>query len=581
MSAKARSGRCGVACVLFSAALALITLGAPAVSHGFEATLLDGRPLRLDITASSIGAWHANNRNKVLYDDGYSNLLNRINVQLSWWKLVGAVRLDTASYSHEPNFNELPTSVGGTASDRWASIRTRYNDSYALGKTYLSFANQNLEVTVGDSYVSFGRGFVLSLRKEDELGMDTTLLGGKVVARNSWVNVTGIAGIANPLKVDEATGESLYPVLTGNSSGPSEVSTFGQDQIFGGKLELTYRGSALSFHGVHMNNVVPSGADGEKLANGLANVGASSLLLMLPGGFGSAYFEGAFQYVRKGGIAPSDSHGTALYGSVTGGVGALSGILEFQHYRDFKALGTSVATNIKGLDAFALMRYSKPATTELIDNDTRFQNFNECVTGGRTRIDGRVNSSLLLWGAAGRWATWGEQGSCEDGVSNSIRNDVTDFMVGTEVLFDSRISHVFASTGWRYDTMAESGRLYYRELHGELGVAKALTGPWSLELDSRIRRRYEDVLDDQWHQGEFYLSLKRSPFLITSVGYEFTTESGYPTNYFNGSVTWKYQPEASLKLFAGQQRGGLKCISGACRQVPEFEGIKLEWTQRY
>ena len=34
---------------------------------------------------------------------------------------------------------------------------------------------------LGDFYVSFGRGMVLSIRKIDELGIDTTLLGGKFV----------------------------------------------------------------------------------------------------------------------------------------------------------------------------------------------------------------------------------------------------------------------------------------------------------------------------------------------------------------------------------------------------------------
>ena len=44
----------------------------------------------------------------------------------------------------------------------------RYQDSYYLGKGFLTYSSPELELTAGDSYVSFGRGLVLSMRKQDE-----------------------------------------------------------------------------------------------------------------------------------------------------------------------------------------------------------------------------------------------------------------------------------------------------------------------------------------------------------------------------------------------------------------------------
>jgi hypothetical protein len=35
--------------------------------------------------------------------------------------------------------------------------------------------------------------------------------------------------------------------------------------------------------------------------------------------------------------------------------------------------------------------------------------------------------------------------------------------------------------------------------------------------------------------------------------------------------------EASfLRIFAGRQVGGLLCVNGSCRQLPDFEGVRLD-----
>ena len=55
------------------------------------------------------------------------------------------------------------------------------------------------------------------------------------------------------------------------------------------------------------------------------------------------------------------------------------------------------------------------------------------------------------------------------------------------------------------------------------------------------------------------------------------------TGYDYGSGTLDYKPSerAAIQLFAGAQRGGLKCVSGVCRLFPPFEGLKLQVTLRY
>jgi hypothetical protein len=155
--------------------------------------------------------------------------------------------------------------------------------------------------------------------------------------------------------------------------------------------------------------------------------------------------------------------------------------------------------------------------------------------------------------------------------------------VGVQVFFDAHRSHLFLSGGLRNDEVAEDGALFYQELHAELSFAKALVGAWSIELDGRERYRF-NMLENEaapWHEGEVYASVKWSPWLVASLGFEYLERLSGLSTYFNGGVLVKYTSDSNVRLFAGQQRGGLKCVSGSCRNFPPFEGVKLEWTQRY
>jgi hypothetical protein len=40
-------------------------------------------------------------------------------------------------------------------------------------------------------------------------------------------------------------------------------------------------------------------------------------------------------------------------------------------------------------------------------------------------------------------------------------------------------------------------------------------------------------------------------------------------------------PSSNLRLFVGEARGGLKCVSGVCRLFPPFQGVKLTATVRF
>ncbi|MBI5542489.1 MAG: hypothetical protein HY901_01260 [Deltaproteobacteria bacterium] len=561
----------------------------PAQARALELTQLSERTLRLDLTATTVGNWHGDNRNNLDYDDDFGDLFNRVNIQLSWWRLVGAVRLDTAAFVAQPDPAALAlkhatdpndsSEVNRLQSRYWERLRSRHRDSIWLGKSFLTFSSPMLEVTAGDSYVSLGRGLVLSMRKDDELSSDSTLLGGKVLARLGWFSATLAGGVANPVRVDEGTGQTLYPVdpsVAERARGIEEVPVFRQDRLFGGRLEGSGSLGSISLQGVHM--LRPSTLDQTSGVRGarILDVGGGSASLSFPKGSGAAYVEGAYQRV-------DDEDGYAFYGSVSGIWGPVNGVVEWQHYREFKALLATVHST--QADAFRFLQYSAPPTTEGLTADNRYGSFNEHVSGGRARVNGLVAPWLTAWGAVGYWATRGER-------LQRLRNDVVDGMAGAEIYFDEHRSHLFASAGARRDWQDEDGALYYREFHVEGSAAKALSGPWSLEIEGLYRRRFhttentQDGVPEPWSEAELSLAAKYSPYVVAGFGVEYTGQKGQVRSdeeplFFNGSLLVKYQSDASVRLFVGQQRGSLKCVSGICRQFAPFEGVKLEWTQRY
>ncbi len=569
------------------AALAAALLLPGVSAQAFELTSIQESTLRLDITASTVAAFHADNRDEdpVKLDDNYADLYNRINFQLAWTNWVAGLRLDTATYI-EPTDPSLNNDAIKN------NMQARYRDHYTIGKFYAGYVSPELEVTAGDSYVSLGRGLVLSMRKQDELGVDSTLQGGKIVARAPWGSVTAIGGIANPMMVDPATGFSLYE----STSNDGKLTRYAaQDTIFGGRADANLEGYTLGVQGVRMmrgdiEKIGGVGATGAQRA--FENNDIASLSLQAPlVDFGSLYFEGATQQLSGGQPGQRNDDGFAFYSSVNAGFGRITGVAELQHYRNFIGLPATVAAkNVTGLGAaFSTLRYNAAPSTENVDTDTRFNEFDRCVTGGRGRVDGRVNERLSLHMLYGHWATWGEALSSTCDISDATQNNVDDVAGGFDLAFEEGASSLFGQVGLRHDKSAATDALYYRELYVKGTAVKQLSGPWSLELVGRQRHRFQEGESKNaagetipWNEGEFYLSLRYSPWLIGAVGYEYTSNSVIAADdYFNGQIAWKYSSDSSLKLFVGQQRGALKCVSGTCRFFPAFEGAKLEWVQRY
>jgi len=613
---------------------------APSVAHAVDLPSVGGAPVKLDITETSVFAQRFLPREGEKEEDqGYFAWLNRLNLVFGWKKLTLGMRLDSSIYALRPQDRI------DTPSLRQALLvdgSTRYRDAIYPAKLWLTYKAEGVEVTAGDSYVQFGRGLVLSMRKVDELGVDTTLFGGKVTVQKDPFGVTLIAGLANPARVDEPTGRALFPSQTvpsvaGNAPIPPQP-LFGSDRIIGAQIQAG-RGLPViaSTHAVRLQKCAPYAYDTQGDIVGAPSFDPFGVLVTMPmtdfgtceepsrstwlddvpklgpvaasretinagqsieipslWGHGSIYLEGAVQ--KRSADSSTDVHtlGNALYASVVTSVEPVTNTLEVKSYRNFFPLAGSV--NVSRAAAFSNVAYSIPPTAEPIISDTMFGFFNACVTGARDRFDYRFTPTFLAYGTFGYFVTKAEVpgGNC-DHFGRSTADDklnttnyVTDASVGIEWRFDDDRSIVFANVSGRHDVKAND-EPYYRELAAQYSITKYIAGPYAIELAGRHRYRVQEDENirgltpraEPWWQGEHQNALKVAPKWVISQGFEYTTFIGLPTYYFNASVLYRFTSESNIRLYAGQNRGGLRCVSGICRVFPAFSGARVELTLRF
>ena len=251
------------------ASLPLLALLTPGRASAVE-TEVAGRPLVVDVTNTSILNYRFDNRNtadnkvNTILDDNYGEWLDRLNIQASYWKLRIGVRIDAATFFAKPDSARIrklatdaqPGTTGedldkrlGYENQMYADLHTRYLRSYYPSKLFIGFTQPGLDITVGDFYAQLGRGLVFSSRKIDELAVDTTVRGLKVVADHEFGGFrlagTFFVGQMNPLRIDETSGRRLHgdgsPLFFGFPRA-GDLSTFSYDDKTGKPVLVTQPG---------------------------------------------------------------------------------------------------------------------------------------------------------------------------------------------------------------------------------------------------------------------------------------------------------------------------------------------------
>ena len=621
---------------------ALAALSLPARVFAADVGTVDSKPVQLDVTETSIVAQHFDPRgaqrqatpgSTTVENSGWGEWINRLNAALRWGPWTAGIRLDSAVYWRRPADNAgYATQFAAYQPQIKEDNESRFQNSIYPAKLWLTYASPGLEVTAGDSYVQFGRGLTLSMRKVDELGIDTTVRGAKVQVSKDPFAVTVVAGFANPSRVDEATGRSLF-VTNNLVAGDPRQAVFGSDRLVGIDLQAG-RGLpvTLSTHAVQFTRCAPYHYQGNSVdtdfssdagtvmfgtcdtaatdtwlsslndvprgikAHDITMIGQSLEVPSL-GGHGKLYIEAAAQQ-RQSDLPgqTTNTNGNALYATLAFDAGITNTTLELKSNRNFYTVAASVGQT--GPE-FAIVAYSflPPAESFNMLDAEGTGDFNACVEGGRLREDVSIGKDLLVYGQGVFAFSQTEQptGACDAAghtissvPASQVQDIVYDGVGGFEFAFDGSLSHIHASVGARDDTR-ENGVFQYREQHLEYSFAKYVGGPWSVEVQGRYRHREEQGFNQDpntyaynyWTEGENYVALRMAPKWVFTQGFEYTTMIGQPRLYFNGAVLYKFTSSSNVRIFGGEQRGAFRCASGICRLFPAFEGARVELTLRF
>jgi hypothetical protein len=652
-------------------------IGAVLVSssaHALDLPKLWGKPLTLEITEVTIVAQRFDSREADPVTEGgaFGQWINRLNIKLDWNHFTVGARLDSAVYWNTLSeqcsspTNTVPSGAGSLSCGPppnplypryYVDDLTRYQNSIYPAKLWATYANKQIgiEATIGDAYVQFARGLVLSMRKLDDLGVDTTLRGLKVSETKGPFAVTVVAGMANPSRVDEATGQALFVEKKVTDINSPAYKTrlaqpaFGADQMFGAELQagrkspviLTTSASYINrcSPAAYNNNPTSSGsgrvipgntvndlfgycddANVVTWLSGLPAVGnirnarhvttvAQAVELPKMGKFGALYAAAVVQ--QRDGISDADittfDSGTAIYATYNVAFNKhVDATLEFKDYRNFYPAVASV--NATNLDAFSTLAYSAPPTIEAITQDNMFGNFNVCVDGLRERTDVRLNKHVLFFGQViGTISKTEQNGICDKGgnltAPKSAQPGLTDYVFDGLIGWQTDVHQertIFNGTiGGRQDWTG-TGDSYVQQLEFTYTFSQKLSKTVAVELIGRHRIRYEAGLNtgpqgtsEAWVEGENYTGLSIAPKWVFTQGFEYTTFElpastkfafidNYPAWLFLSlGGTYKFTKDSNIRVFVGQQRGGLKCISGICRIFPPFEGARAELTLRF
>lgn len=623
-------------------------------ASGLEAGRLGGEPLRIDVTNATTASYHVNNRNTRaadvtrVADDNWGLFYNRLNTQLSWKSWQAGLRLDGAWFYTSPDptslslrllrrrgGGRLPTAYGPDDADYFLlkvdqasqELSTRYINWIYPAKYYVGYTTPDVEATLGDFYAQLGRGFVLSVRKLDELSSDTTVRGGRVTGRvrsgDFRLKLTGLGGEMNPLRIDGASGRFLgvspsvvsgfahgseagMPRTIDDAFGRPVMPTYAPDHVVGAQIEGGIKQVQVGIQGsLLQRKLVDFDGDGIKdsltpgVVRSAQQIRTGSVSVNVPdfADHGAGYVEVVAQNLDFP-SALEDQPGTNLPGTGYGIYTALSLIedplsftFEGKHYRRIFPLTANV--DLARAREFGAVQYSAPPTTEAFWVDTEYEGANTCVTGGRARSDLALGQRHSVFAWAGHYLTWSESVTNERCIVAPTNLDqVWDLAVGTEATSSDRKSHANAVVGARFDKThrwvkepitGDNTHVFYREVYARYDIVHHLKGPFSLQLQGWHRRRRQTLggPDTPYFQGSHTTALQWAPRFTFGLGVGYDQNPLFPLTYFNGQVTYKIDSSSNITIFAGQRRGGLRCISGVCRIFPPFEGVRADATIRF
>ena len=470
----------------------------------------------VSVTNTAIGEYRSDNQNGEDDDDNYGIMLDRLNVNGGYKDISAFTRVDATRFFEPPTesfANQLRLErIGGTyVLDDWT-------------------------IELGDFYNQYGQGLVLSVRKLDEAGIDIAIRGAHLRYEGDQHTLDAFAGVANAANMDAISQHSVEDV---------------NDILSGFNYELAPSESVkVGFYGLYNQ---PE----ERILDTRDYTLNSGLYIDFPGlaEWLVLYMEYA---VQQRVLAESPQAGSAAYVNTELRWGDFSISNETMLLNEFEQKGSRNTALDSRFD------YSRPPTLERLDQEVLN---NRDVMGTRFRVEYYFFDwdLLLFLNSMYRINDWAEE------------SELHQFhgFIGGELNFDEGTSRLTSMTGYRHEQQWGATEPFKTIVHFDVDYLQYLGGDFSLHLTSNTWYRW--FADINFLQGSTFLGIEKSGLggATFELGYDtFDPTPGVRNVFYAGIFTWEVSESIRLSSTIGNQRGGIKCIAGVCREYPAFSGVK-------
>lgn len=424
------------------------------------------------------------------------------------------------------------------------------------------------ELTAGTFYEQFGSGFILRTYEERSLGIDNSLLGGRLVVKPmKGFTVKALSGkqrrywhwdggLVSGLDGELALDEWIHPLQSSNT-------------------HLTLAGSWVNKHEEDEDIY----ADPTHRYNLPKFVNAWDVRANLNRGPWNVLME----YARKT-QDPSFANG---YNYHSGEVAMLSGSyskkglsillqakrsenMSFQSRRNM--VGNSAYIN--HLPAFTLdhtyaLAALYPYATQLASGEWAYQveaGYNiprKTALGGRYGMNVKINYSLVK-AIHSKWLKWG---------SDTYYQDL-NIQLTRRLVRDVKLSLMYMNQRYNQQVIEGHGDM----IHSDIFVADALM---QLSRHTRLRAelQYLSTREDQGDWAFALAELSLAPHWMFTVS-DMWNCGATDTHYYQGLVTCTLGSHR-LQAGYGRTRAGYNCSGGVCRYVPATKGFTLSYNYNF
>ena len=456
-----------------------------------------------------------------------------------------------------------------------SSIASPFPDALVmLEKLYVQQRWNNLTVTAGDGYASFGRGVALNMVRNASIDIDTSIRGAQVQVSSGNMDVLVVSGLSNRqqinrLNINVDLDKDIPHMVTGAqlthyAVGPLQVGVHGVITRFGRSEDADLPGI---FRYEEELDAAIAGASME--AYGLLGV--------------DWYLEGDVFNYRTNEIAGQEAplNGGLVYGSASLYPGPAILLIEAKASKDTERINSFLGSDGWEISAPPTLEYER-----VITEDTSAAVNSNDIVGGRVRLDLPMADGVFL-----PYTSLAAFRDEDIGGLHFNRSPETIFhpIAGTQWLPAERV--LIMNAGHRLDIRDDQAEGMDQLTHTDIEFATPLFGEEALEIAVSVLynqwgdnpQGQEDFLTMQnalvWKHGE------RLDILIYQdwSNNELLPSTGNITEELYGAleVQYKPKPSAELGVFVGAYMAGIRCSGGQCRTLPGFEGAQVTYTTQF